>query len=417
MGVPPRPGGGGSAVKALARLAWRNIWRYRRRTILLVLAVAYATFGIIFFWGLNDGIIDSVLTTQARFVAAPVLITTTANWDDPDPEHALPDLTVLATLQRVPRVRAAALRLEFPALLRSAYTAQAVVARGVQPAEEPAVSAVPSRIAEGRMLRGAGELVLGRGLARRIDVRVGERAVLDAASRAGPQAAGLTVVGLVETGVQTVDDRAALVHLDDARRLTGVSTATGIVLEVPRGAEDAVAAEIRPRLPRGLRAYGLSEILGAAQRALEVRRASSLPIALIFALVAAAAVTSTAVVSVIERTRELGMIAALGMTPRRLARVVVLETVLTAGIGWAIGLAAGYATVAALARVNVLGALFGSLSGAYASSPFGSEIYAAVRPAYVLYASMTVGIAALLAVLIPARRIRRLRPAQAMRIG
>ncbi len=403
-------------MKALARLAWRNVWRHRRRTFLLVLAVAYAAFGGIFFWGLNDGIIASVLTTQARFVAAPVLVAATAYWDDPDPEHALPDLGVAAALRQAPGVRAMALRLEFPALIRSAYTAQSVQARGVQPEEERAVSVVPSRIAGGRMLRSPGELVLGQGLAERIDVRLGERAVLDAASLAGPRAAGLVVVGLVATGVQAIDDRAVLVHIEDARRLTGVRTATGIVLDVARGREDAVASEIQHLLPQGLHAYGLSESLGAMQDALEMRRASSLPIALIFAVVAAAAVTSTAVVSVIERTRELGMIAALGMAPSRLAMVVVLETLITTGIGWASGLAAGYATLAALARVNVLGNLFGSLSSAYTSFPFGGEIYAAVRPAYALYASITVVIAVVLAVLIPARRIRRLNPARAMRV-
>jgi ABC-type lipoprotein release transport system permease subunit len=401
---------------ALVRLAWRNIWRHRRRTLLLTVVVAYAVFGTIFFWGLNDGIIDSVLTTQARYIAAPVLVTTATYRDDPDPEHALPDLAVVSLLQRAPGVRAAAPRLEFPALLRSPYAAQAVLARGVVPAEEGVVSAIPAHIVEGRMLRAPGELVLGRRLAGRLDVRVGERAVLDTASLAGPAAAGLVVVGLADTGVPVVDEGAALVHLDDARRLTGVATATGIALDVPRGQEDATARAIQPLLPEGLRVFGLSEILGAIETGLQVRRASSLPVALIFALVAAAAVTSTAVVSVIERTREFGMIAALGLTPGRLARVVVLEVVYTTGIGWAIGLAAGYAAVALLARANVLGVVIGSYSEAFAGFPLGREIYTAVHPAYALYASMTVVVAVLLALMIPARRIRRLQPAQAMRV-
>lgn len=403
-------------MSPLARLAWRNVWRYRRRTILLVLVVAYAAFGTILFWGLNDGIIASTLTTQARIVTAPVLVTTTAYRDDPDPVHALPDLAVASTLQRVVRVRSAALRLEFPALIRSAYAAQAVLARGVQPLQESTVSSVPSYIVEGRMIQAPGELVLGRGLATRIDVRIGERAVLDTASLAGPQAAGLVVVGLVSTGVLLVDDGTVLLHIDDARRLTGVGTATSIALDVPRGEEDTTARAIQALLPSGLHAYGLTEMLGATQGLLEARRASSLPIALIFALLAAAAVTSTAVVSVIERTREFGMICALGLAPNRLSLVVVLETLFTTGVGWLAGLAAGYAAVAAFARVNVIGKLFSSYSGAFASFAMGGEVYAAVRPIYAVYASITVLIAVLLALLIPARRVRRLRPAQAMRV-
>jgi ABC-type lipoprotein release transport system permease subunit len=397
----------------LIRLAWRNVWRHRRRTILLILVVAYASFASILFWGVNEGIIASVLTSQARLTGAPVLVTTTAYRDDPDPEHALADLAVVSVLRRYPRVRATSLRLEFPALLRSAYSAQPVLARGVLPAEEAAVSAVPSSVIEGRMLQAPGEMVLGRGLARRLDIRVGERAVLNTSSLAGPQAAGLTVVGLVATASQIVDDGAVLLHLDDARRLTGVTTATGIALDVPRGEEDSTARALEPLLPSGLHASGLSELLGGIKSGLDARRASSLPIALVFAIVAAAAVTSTAVVSVIERTREFGMIAAVGLAPSRLARVVVLEVVFTTTIGWAVGLAVGYATIGILSRVNALGRLIGP---AFGSLGFPQEVYTAVSPAYALYATITVVVAVIFALIFPARRVRRLQPAAAMRM-
>jgi ABC-type lipoprotein release transport system permease subunit len=256
-------------------------------------------------------------------------------------------------------------------------------------------------------------MVLGRGLARRLDIRVGERAVLNTASLAGPQAAGLTVVGLVATASQIVDEGAVLLHLDDARRLTGVTTATGIALDVPRGKEDSTAAALQPLLPAGLHASGLSELLGGIKSGLDARRASSLPIALVFAIVAAAAVTSTAVVSVIERTREFGMIAAVGLAPTRLARVVVLEVVFTTALGWAVGLAAGYVTVGVLGRVNALGRLIGP---AFGSLGFPQEIYTAVSPAYALYATITVVVAVIFALIFPARRVRRLQPAAAMRM-
>ena len=403
-------------MTALLRLAWRNVWRHRRRTVLLVLVVAYAAFATIFYWGLIDGFAESVLTAQARFVGAPVLIMTAAYHDDPDPEHALPDLAFVSTLQREPRVRGVAPRLEFPALIRSAYTAESVLARGIDPEQEGVVSAVPAHVVEGRMLRAPGELVLGKGLAARIDVRVGERAVVDTAGQAGPQAAGLVLVGLAATGVPQVDDRAVLVELADARRLTGTQTATALALDVARGEEDAVAAALRPLLPPLVQAYGPSEMLGAIRRDLESNRVSSIPIAFIFALVAAAAVTSTATVSVIERTREFGMISAIGLAPARLARVVMLESVITTALGWALGLAAGYGTLIVLSRVNVLGAVFASYTRAFAALPLTEEIYMPVHPAYALYASMTVVLAAVLAVLIPGRRVRRLQPAQAMRI-
>jgi ABC-type lipoprotein release transport system permease subunit len=403
-------------VTPLLHLAWRNVWRHRRRTVLLIVVVAYAAFATIFYWGLIDGFAESVLTAQARFVGAPVLIMTPAYRDDPDPEHALPDLTAASVVREDPRIHGVASRLEFPALIRSAYTAETVLARGIEPGREASVSAVPAHVVEGRMLRAPGELVLGRELAARIDVRVGERAVVDTAGPAGPQAAGLVLVGLVETGVPQVDERAVLVDIADARRLTGTPTATALALDVARGEEDAVAASVQPLLPRTVRAYGPADMLGAIRQDIEGNRISSIPIAFLFALVAAAAVTSTATVSVIERTREFGMIAAVGLAPARLARVVMLESVITTLIGWAVGLVVGYGTLLVLTRVNLLGMVFGSYARSFAALPLTEEIYMAVHPAYALYASMTVALAAVLAVLIPARRVRRLEPARAMRL-
>ncbi len=168
-----------------------------------------------------------MLSGNARFLSAPVLITTPEYRDDPDPEHALPDLTFLDSVLRAPGVRGAALRLEFPALIRSAYASQGVLARGVDPLHEPQVSLIPSRMAEGRMVRAPGEVVLGKDLAARIDARVGERIVLDTAGRSGPQAIGLVVTGLIDSGVTQVDQSAVLLHIEDARRVTGAPTATG----------------------------------------------------------------------------------------------------------------------------------------------------------------------------------------------
>ena len=82
---PPR----GNGAASLARLAWRNLWRQRRRTLLLVVVVAYATLAIVFFWGFVDGFLDSIMNAQGRLIAAPVLITTERYHGDPDPSNAM----------------------------------------------------------------------------------------------------------------------------------------------------------------------------------------------------------------------------------------------------------------------------------------------------------------------------------------
>lgn len=404
-----------AAITALPRLAWRNLWRHRRRTRLLLLVVAYATITIILFWGVQDGFTQSLQVGNARFLSAPALITTPQYFEDPDPEQGLPSLDFLPRVEALPGVRAAAPRLEFPTLIRSAYIADAARARGVDPALEAKVSNIPTAIALGRMLEKPGEVVLGQQLAERLDVRLGERIVLDTSALAGPQALGLQVVGLVKSGIAPVDRGTVLVHIQDARVLTGLQTATGVALDVTRGQEARIAQALQSVLPPNLRAYDLTQLLGGLSSAIGTKRSSIFFIGMIFSLFAALAVTSTVLVSVLERTREFGMMGAVGMPPARLAAMVTLETVFATGLGWAVGLVLGYALNYWMATQNVLGPIFSSYGAAWEILGTGSEIYTAQSPLYALYAALTIALAALFSILIPARRVLALNPAEAMR--
>lgn len=414
--VQPRTGRSRhNAPTLLTRLAWRNLWRHRRRTVLLIVVVAYATLATIFFWGFTEGYTQSVLTNQARFLSAPALVTTPAYRDDPDPQNALPTLSFVGRLRQVPGVAEAAPRLEFFALLRSPYTSESAQVRGVDPALEPAVSDMPGSITEGRMLSGQGEVVLGRDLAERLDVRLGERLAVDVSSLAGPQAAGLVAVGFVNSGIAALDESLVLVHLEDARTLTGVGTSTGIALDVPRGQEEAVAARVQEVLPDGMRAYGLRELLGTLSDELDNNAVQMIPIGLLFALFAALAVTSTVLVSVLERRREFGMMAAIGLAPPKLAQMVVIEAVAATVLGWLVGLIIGYALTWLFGTYNILGTVMAGVNEAFASFGLGDELYTVSSPRYALYAAGTVAFAAIFALLIPARQVAKLEPVTAMR--
>ncbi len=403
---------------SIARLAWRNLWRHRSRTVLLLVVVAYATLAIILFWGFYDGFVASLLSSQGRYASAPVLVTSTAYRADPDPENALPALNIRPRIAALPGVGAVAARLTFPALLRSPYAALGAQVRGIEPANEPKVSDVPASITTGRMVTGPGEIVLGAELARKLDVRVGERLVVDAQALAGPQALGLRVVGLVRSGIAFVDRSTVLVDIADARRLTGVSTATGWALDVPYRAERGIAARLDRSgiLPPAVRAYSVQDMLSGLMSGIEAKRRSMIPMAMIFSIFAAITVLSTVVVSVLERTREFGVAASLGLDQGRLAWMVTLEATFTAALGLAIGAVLGYGIDVVLSRVNVLGPVLLSFYGSILKDvALSDQVYFATSLGYLGWASITIVLAALFAALAPARRLRRLRPAEALR--
>lgn len=403
---------------ATLRLAWSNLWRQRRRTQLLLVVVAYATVAIIFFWGFFDGFVDSLLSSQARYLSAPVTIMRPAYLEDPDPENHLPAGDWASAVADADGVDAVSPRLEVPALVRSPYTSVGMTLRGVDPAAEGRVSLVPGDVHDGRILAGPGEIVLGRAVAEELDVRLGERVAVDAQGLAGPASLGLRLVGIVDSGIAAVDRTAALITLPDAAVLAGEEQPTTLALDVAPGAEQRVARALDASglLPQGVRAFDVEATLAGVLQGISAKRQVMVPMVLIFALFAAIAVISTVVVSVLERWREFGVIASLGLEPGRLAAMVALEAVLTSGLGFAIGAVLGFGLNTLLSRVDVLGPVLVRFYGPILKDiALTGDIYVAISAAYLLWAGSTIALAALFALLAPARRVRRLNPSEAMR--
>lgn len=403
---------------SISRLAWRNLWRHKKRTQLLLAVVAYATLAIIFFWSFYEGFVNVLLGGQARYLSAPVMVQSEIYTADSDPENALPSLDFSSNLASIEGVRGYAPRLEFQSLMRSPYKTFGAQVRGIDPSLEPQVSNLQDHIVEGRMLEASGELVLGFELAEELDVRVGERLALDVQSLAGAQAAGLKVVGLINSNIIPVDKGMVLAHIQDARALTGAQTATGVALDIKQGQEKAVAKALNASsiLPTGITAYPITELLGGVMAGIEQKRGSMIPIVLMIALFAAITVMSTVVVSVIERTREFGVISSLGLNQSQLARMIALEAIFTTFIGFVAGAIAGYGLTAIMSATNLMGPFIKGYYGRMLSGfALSDKFVFASGLSYLAWAAVTILLAAILAITVPGKRVRNLIPAEALR--
>ncbi len=396
----------------MARLALKNLLRHPTRTLLVALVVAYVVVANLFYLSVMDAYEESVRYAYARFIAAPVVVARTEWFEDPAPEHGIEDLEAV---RAAVGDRLHTLRLGFSALAESPYQSEGVEATGVEPEAERRLSRVPGRVEKGRWLEGPGEVVLGHELAKRLDVRVGERLVLSAAHLAGPRSAGLRVVGLLRARVGAVDRYRLYLHLEDARRLTGLATATHLAVDAPRGREARVAGEIAARLPPGYAARDAWALVGPVKTDIELGRALARFYNLFLALLSALAVTSTLYVSVRERTRELGVIAALGLDPARLAGMVVLEGVFASLIGWTAGLLFGYGLLYYGSQHNLLGPIFALSNQIWPEAGLFEEVYLVVRAGYLGPTASVVAAAALLALLFPARYVYALDLPRALR--
>jgi len=404
-------------MRAILRLAWRNLWRHPQRTLLMIAIVAFGTFCVIVVWGFTDGWMKTMTSAQVSLDQGDLKVFARGYRADPAPENGLSPKSLdraLEEIGKLPQARATP-RLSFFGMVKSAYGAVGAEIRGIDPLGERKVTVLHERVVEGHWLSGPGEILLGERLARELDVRVGERVVVIAQGEKGPVSRAFRAVGLFSSGLPALDKSTAFITIEDARALTGFSGATEIVVRLPSDSPQAVAKRLQESLGEGVEVWDFFALNPMIREFVRISWIELTPLIAILALLSGFGVANTVLFSVLERTRELGVMSALGMSPRRLARMVLAESLLASALGYGVGAVAGYI-------VNLFLATHGWSFGEAFSEMLGQAgmpavLYSSVSGWYWLGSLSVVVATGLIAAWYPARRAARLPPVQAIREG
>ena len=404
-------------MRLLLRLAWRNLGRSRRRTALMVAVVALSTWAIIVLWGVTEGFTRTAIDAQLRLDTGDLQIHRAGYLEERGLSTALnvDQLSVIRDqLASMDVVQAASARIELNGLLKSAYGSTGVAIRGVELGNEARVTAVADALTDGEFLMGDHEIVLGARLARDLDVRLGERVVLETQGTERQESRAFRLVGTIATGLSDLDRRTAFVPLGDARALSGLSAATTVAVSLKPGASaEAVAASLADRLDGNLEVSTLFELNPLLGNMVKIGTFEMMPTMIVLSLLAGFGVANTVMFTVLERTREFGVLTAVGLKPRRLGQLILAESTLASLLGFAIGGAAGYGVNAYLARYGIdLSFYAEGFSGAIGMP---HVLYAETSGWYWLYGLSVVILTALVAAWYPARRAMNLEPTEAMR--
>jgi len=397
------------------RMAWRGLWRHPRRTVLMVSMVAFASLVIILLWGVTDGFMTSMTDAQISVDQGSLKIRSALYEEDPAPENGLsPDQVAAAgAALAAAGVERHAPRLSVYGMLKSAYDATGIEIRGIDPLREPQVTTLATRIAAGRGLEKPGDLLLSEEIAKQLDVRIGERVVVLVQAESGPQSLAFTAAGFFASGMPTLDKGIVLVSLDDARRLAAWPGATEVVVALPRteNAEKA-AAGLREALGDMFSVKSYLEANAMLASMIKTAKMEMWPMMFILGLLAGFGVANTVLFSVLERTREFGVMIAVGMSPRRLQRVVQVESLIASALGFAAGGLLGYVLLLLLSRGITLGTLWASMTGDLA---FPTKLYASTHGWYWIASLVVILLTGLIAAWYPARRAAALQPVEAIR--
>ncbi len=202
----------------ILRLAWRNLWRHKRRSWLTAGAMAFCNALLIFMTCLQFGTYDMMITNTVSTFSGYAQIQREGYLDTPKMRLTVPDIQVLTDAVRDarPAGRASA-RASALVLISSEQRSLGVSVIGVQPGTEPAVSTLPGLVREGRYLQGsnAPEIVVGSVMARNLKASIGDELTLLGSGLDGSFAAGVvTIVGIYSSGIPDLDRSIAQIPLD-----------------------------------------------------------------------------------------------------------------------------------------------------------------------------------------------------------
>lgn len=402
------------------RMAWRNLWRHERRTWLTASAMIFSNVLLVFMISLQIGSYDMMIDNTLQSFSGYLQVQKTGYNENPKLRESIKNIEALTQTMRekMPGSRVTA-RAETFALASSEQRSFGIQVIGVQPTTEPGVSTIPGLVKTGRFLDdpAAPEIVIGAVMARNLKVSIGDELTLLGSGRDGSFAAGiLTVVGIFESGSQDLDRSLAEIPLEyfqDIFAMGGDGNSIAVSLDNQDLIDAAMVAaggvvENRPELS----VLNWETLHPGLQQAIQADFASAWFMYGVLILLVAFSVLNTQLMSVLERTREFGVISALGVKPRKLATLVMLETILMSAIGLGIGLFLGWLLVT---YFNQSGVTYPGMEDMGEKFNLPGAIY----PGITLF-SMTLGPAVvfvfcLLASVYPALRLYRLRPVDAMR--
>jgi len=403
-------------VAAMSRLAWRNLWRNHRRTLIMLLAIAVGVWAMIFMTALMRGMVDQMIEDGIDMLPGMVQVHHPDYLDDPSIENSMPEpapklLQALAS----PEVKGWTSRVRVPAMISSERDSRGVTLLGVNPQGEYALGFNPDSLVEGRFLESPDDtgLVIGRKLLERLETDLGKRVVVMSQDPENNVAdRGFRIVGVYEAKLASLEEVYIYTGLKTVQGLLGLE---GMISEVSVTGEDyrdvdALLARIGGANDGTLEVLPWMEIDSYLGIMMGVMDGFVLVWIIVIFLALSFGLVNTLMMAVFERIREIGLMQALGMKPSAIMYLFLLESLMLLALGLLLG------NLLAIASIRPLegGLDISAVAEGMEMMGVSSVLYPALKLRDLLLANVVVIVLGVLTSLLPAWRASQYRPVEAI---
>jgi len=400
------------------RLAWRNIWRNRRRTLLTAASIFLAIFLALIVRSLQIGWFDNLTKIVVQSYTGHIQIHKKGYWDDRDINNSIVyDDSLTRLVGSTQNVDKTVPRLEYFALSSFGKQTKGVLLAGTDPTWEDALTHLSARVVSGRYLDPAGKgILVAEGLASFLGLHTGDTLVLLGQGFHGVSAAGkYPVSGILHFPSPQLNNQMVYMNLAAAQDFFSADqriTSLSVTLVNPDEINATLAGLKSKTDGNRYEVMRWDEMMIEVMQQLKVKTAAGMIIIAILYMIVGFGIFGTVIMMTNERMKEFGVIVSVGMQKRRLSVILVLEMLLIGLTGTLAGVA-GAMPIMIWFNINPLH-LWGNMAQAFISYGIEPLMPLALKPGFILSNVVSVLIIVCVTCIYPVRKIMKLKVAEAL---
>ncbi len=402
------------------KLAWRNIWRNKKRSFIAIASVFYAVLLASLLMSIQMGTVQQMVTSVAGFYSGYIQVHQKGYWDDQTLDNTLLENDSLSkALKTNPHISQAVPRLESFALACADNATKGIMLTGIDPVKENSLSAINKKIIEGSYFTSDSEdaVILAQGLASYLKLKVNDTLVILGQGYHGMSAAGkYPIKAIIKMASPDLNKSLAFIPLKQNQTLfsaQGRLTSYAIVIDDPDNVDKTVKyLDKQIDTTHTYEVLGWKEMMPELDQTIRGKMASNYIILGVLYLIVAFGIFGTVLMMTNERMYEFGVLTAIGMKRFRLALVTCFESLLVSFIGAIIGLLISLPVVLYFVHFPIpVPASLKSTFDQYGIPPYIQAIF---RPEYFINQAIIIFVIAVLICLYPLTKISKLKPVEAM---
>jgi putative ABC transport system permease protein len=401
----------------LLKIAWRNLWRNKRRSVIVIISITVGLIATILTDTLSMGFLAQMLDNQVRSSLAHIQIHKKGFNDNKTIQNSISNpLFVEDKINQVKGIEHYSVRVISFGLLSSATASSGILINGINPEQEQFVTNIKQSIVKGKYLDGGGrEIIIGTELAKKLGVGVGDKVVAMATALGGDIGSDVfRIVGLYKTFSSDFDKSTMFIPLQSAQKMLNLGnkvSSFAIIVKDTRQV-DEIKNNLIDHLGGNYEVLTYKDIMPLLIMQLDLFKQSMLVFYFIIGLALIFGITNTMLMAVFERINEFGVLMSIGMKNSRIFIMIILEALFLGIVGTIIGMAAGLLIYWPLSYSGINLSAFSTSLSAWGT---GNIIYPVLYIEGFLNAIFIVPFISVIAAIYPAIKAIRLEPIYAIR--